>query len=431
MKKILLGLAAGGTALAMVPLFAAFEAHVINVTATIENALTVPVEAIDFGTVFPQEELDQRFNVSLSNSFLAEPRVDDVEYVIRQKPKCWNGDEQNPVYGRVTENEQGIFACQDQGFSILPLLCPYLSKHEVTTDGTEQENDTGINAFHGDPSNWTLATTLATQVRGRLAKSVQDITDTWNIDFKVPCFVGSCAQDWDAFVLRAQGDMIDKASPQLYKPGADLEHKRFGCDLWLEVFHISLPGICSQSPDVMMVIDRSGSIDSGELAIMKTAAKGFVDALAPSTAGAHVGEVSFATNASLDEHLTDIGQDVKDAIDALISGGSTNLQEALDITQGELDNPGDGHDRADSGSPDFMVLITDGAPTAGGDSAAAAAAAKAKGTTIIVLGVGTDESTRAFLRDVIATSPSHYFDAADFDDLAALLAQLLECDGGV
>ena len=38
-KKIVLGLAAAGTALAMLPMLAAFEAHVINVTARIENAL--------------------------------------------------------------------------------------------------------------------------------------------------------------------------------------------------------------------------------------------------------------------------------------------------------------------------------------------------------------------------------------------------------
>src|SRR3990167_3363739 len=70
MKKLLLGLAAAGTALAMVPLFAAFEAHVINVTARIENALNVPLQELTFGTVFPQEMLDREFDVRLSDSFL-------------------------------------------------------------------------------------------------------------------------------------------------------------------------------------------------------------------------------------------------------------------------------------------------------------------------------------------------------------------------
>ena len=49
-RKIILGLGAAGTALALLPLFAAFEAHVINVTAKIENALAVSTNSIEFGT---------------------------------------------------------------------------------------------------------------------------------------------------------------------------------------------------------------------------------------------------------------------------------------------------------------------------------------------------------------------------------------------
>ena len=409
MKKILIGMGATATAIAMAPLFAAFEAHVINVTARIENALNVPLREITFGTVFPQEELDRVFDLSLSDSFLAQAgntsgnlilnggfetpdvpagswaiypdasqtswtvesgsgleiqdhaagdphggnqlgeldsynssaisqiiptvagnayqlrfwysprpnrpagdntigaivqvvsnnallvndiigagsaggsttswsehmynfvavdgstkikfsdlgtnnsyggylddisvvggtgRVNTVSYNIRQKPKCV--DNQNPnIHPQVGEDGQGNFVCPD-GSTMMPLLCPYLSKHEISGDGVVTENDgPGINAFHGDPNNWTVATTLATQVGGELSALVQDIADRWNIDLKVPCFAGQCAQDWDAFVLSAQGDMDDKASPGLYKPGAILEHQIFGCDLWLEVTGIS------------------------------------------------------------------------------------------------------------------------------------------------------------------------------------------------
>ena len=58
-----------GTTLAVIPMFAAFEAHVINVTARIENALSVNTDPISFGTVFPQEELDRLIRLSLSKSF--------------------------------------------------------------------------------------------------------------------------------------------------------------------------------------------------------------------------------------------------------------------------------------------------------------------------------------------------------------------------
>src|SRR3989344_1024246 len=112
MKKIFVGLLTLGAALVVIPMFAAFEAHVINVTAKIENALSVPVDPITFGTVFPQEELEKFLRIALSQSFQDEERVDDVEYIIRQKPKCawswqtegevWNIDETSTQTGHVT-----------------------------------------------------------------------------------------------------------------------------------------------------------------------------------------------------------------------------------------------------------------------------------------------------------------------------------------
>ena len=86
-KKIIISFLAILVAVGLTPLFAAFEAHVINVTAHIENALSVSPEAIDFGTVFPQEVLEKNFTIALSESFLEEDRVDDVHYKLVQKPK--------------------------------------------------------------------------------------------------------------------------------------------------------------------------------------------------------------------------------------------------------------------------------------------------------------------------------------------------------
>src|SRR3989338_7739963 len=70
LRKSLFVVGALAISLATVPMFAAFEAHVINVTAQIENALNVPLKALDFGTVFPQEKLDLSFDVSLSDAFI-------------------------------------------------------------------------------------------------------------------------------------------------------------------------------------------------------------------------------------------------------------------------------------------------------------------------------------------------------------------------
>ena len=94
MKRILLwsGIVIGSIALIVIgaAAFSAFESHIINVTARIENALNVSVgegDQIEFGTVFPQELLEETLRMTMSDSFFDEPRVDDIEYVIKQKPK--------------------------------------------------------------------------------------------------------------------------------------------------------------------------------------------------------------------------------------------------------------------------------------------------------------------------------------------------------
>ncbi len=411
----------------MLPLFSAFEAHIINVTAQIENGCLVRIPDIDFGTTFPQEKLDKTFNVELSGSFLASDEMDALEYRIRQKPKCWNGNADNPMFGVVVEDNGG-FVCVDDGFEILPVLCPYLSKHEITTDGTDNggKNDSsGIPAFHGLPGAWDISKTLATEVTGRLIKSAGDVFDTWNIDLKVPCFSRHCAQDWEDFVR----GINPQANPADYIQPLENEHKLFGCDLWLEITAKIPPIGCTEVLDLMLVLDRSGSIDSTELQTLKDAANAFVTALTPTDGGVHIGQSSFSTTGSLDLHLTGVEADAHAAIDALVAGGFTNLKEGIELATAELD---DAHAHERPEAPDVMVIITDGAPTrpvgtAAADGAAAADAARAAGIEVFVVGVGVNASTEAYLKDEIADDHQHYFSAADFEDLETLLTELAIC----
>ena len=117
---------------------------------------------------------------------------------------------------------------------MLPMLCPYLSKHEITGDtgtlGSQNNDGVGINSFHGLPGAWNMATAVAYQVWGELDKTGGDNSDTWDIDIHVPCFSGKCAQDWAAFVLSQNG----QADPLAYQADPNLEHQQYGCDLWLE-----------------------------------------------------------------------------------------------------------------------------------------------------------------------------------------------------
>ena len=270
MKKILLSLGALAAVMIALPMFSAFEAHVINVTAQIENALSVPVTPISFGTVFPQEHLDKTLPISLSSSFLAEQDANDVEYIIRQKPKCgvtsadgtvldgptWTGHV--VVVGGDTQGYTSYIDCEQDrpegvepsgnglDFYLLPSLCEYISKHPDKDEAVQ--NDGSLNSFH---KPFTISTSTGAiiwnDVHGRLAKSdavigtsTGDILDTWTIDLAVPCFGGYCAQDWLKFVRDITGNQnmtLEEANE--YVQSMDNEHKVFGCNLWVEVTGVS------------------------------------------------------------------------------------------------------------------------------------------------------------------------------------------------
>lgn len=68
MKKAILVVAALLMVVSGIAAVSAYEAHLINVTAHVENALTVDTTAIDFGTVFPEEWLIEERDIALSDS---------------------------------------------------------------------------------------------------------------------------------------------------------------------------------------------------------------------------------------------------------------------------------------------------------------------------------------------------------------------------
>ncbi len=231
MKKGLLLIGAVAICLATVPMFAAFEAHVINVTAHIENALAVHPTEIAFGTVFPQEYLTRQFTVAMSSSFLAAGRVDDINYVIKQKAKPIDANPAPDAWTKptsCTENlanvDEARAYCeenpQDQDCCYLS-LCPYLSK----TDADPVDNNDISHPSYFVPATTSTPAYCITpgpDATGHLSKIAGDPTDLWVVDLKVPPVAGTVGQDWP------------DGCPTVVQNNQD-----YGCDLWIEVTGIS------------------------------------------------------------------------------------------------------------------------------------------------------------------------------------------------
>jgi len=213
MKKILLTLVAVVAVMAGVVGMSAFEAHIINVTAHIENALNVHPDALAFGTVFPQEYVVRQATVSASDSFIAEQNATSIDYVIKQKPKCKAIDPRNPVqYVPVDRNTDLCPA----GYAAMLSLCPYLSK---TDADPQDDNDTSHPSYFVQAAGNVPAHCLAgvrPDATGRIDRN--DLSDVWDIDLKVPPVAGTVAQDWPAGC-----------------PTVPENEKDYGCDLWIEV----------------------------------------------------------------------------------------------------------------------------------------------------------------------------------------------------
>ena len=190
------------------------------------------------------------------------------------------------------------------------------------------------------------------------------------------------------------------------------------------------PNILTNPTDIVLVLDRSGSMAGSALANLKNGAKAFIDILAQSTqgqpgqigSGSRIGVVSFADTATQDTQLITSVTDLKAAVDALNAGDDTNHADAFSKAQA-LFQPASGNARV-------MVMFTDGRATVGPDPAAVAAAAKAQGTTIYVIGLSGDGGIDVAALESWASSPAASYvsitpDDAELEDLFENLAQNL------
>lgn len=98
------------------------------------------------------------------------------------------------------------------------------------------------------------------------------------------------------------------------------------------------PEIASNPTDIVMILDRSGSMQGSPLAKMKAGAKAFIDIIDESTDGAKdghigggssIGIVSFSDEATKDALLITSVSDLYSAVNSLNAGGNTNHADAF------------------------------------------------------------------------------------------------------
>lgn len=177
------------------------------------------------------------------------------------------------------------------------------------------------------------------------------------------------------------------------------------------------PNILTNPTDIVLVLDRSGSMSGSPLANLKNGAKKFIDIISEATDGtqdgqigygSHIGIVSFSDTAMQDTQLITSVNDLKAAVNALTAGGSTNHADAFTKAT-QIFNPASSNDRV-------IVLFTDGRTTAGGNPTPIAAAAKAQGITIYCIGLSGNGGIDEQALNAWASAPPSSYVAITPDD---------------
>ncbi len=196
---------------------------------------------------------------------------------------------------------------------------------------------------------------------------------------------------------------------------------------------------CSIPTSVMMGIDLSGSMNNDQdtppqpVTDALAAASTFIGGLQPVD---RVGVVTFATEGSLVQTLTDQHETVVDLVSDLTidpgeETGQTNTAAAFTLAALELSS-----ERHSADARRAFVLLTDGLPTAGGTEEAITAAQTAarslitSGADVYVIGLGQNVDAE-FIRS-IASSPGQAYLAPSRADLGRIYASITDslCEVG-
>jgi Ca-activated chloride channel family protein len=186
----------------------------------------------------------------------------------------------------------------------------------------------------------------------------------------------------------------------------------------------------------VLVMDVSGSMSADDLqpsrmVAAQQAAQAFVDRLPDTT---RVGLVTFQSHATVQVPLTAEREPLDRAIQRLRPNGGTAIGDGLAAAVDQLrERPNGGDGQA---APAVVVVLSDGAPTAGMPTAEAAKRAQEAGIKVHTVGIGQrgaapvignnqtarlDEET---LQQIASATGGQYFYAGESTELRAIYAEL-------
>lgn len=221
---------------------------------------------------------------------------------------------------------------------------------------------------------------------------------------------------------------VIKANKELSMPSVEC-----GGSFKIKLSLTAEPDITANPTDIVMILDRSGSMAGSSLANLKSGARKFIDIIDEATDGvqdgqigygSRIGIVSFAGMAVQDTQLMTSVADLKAAVNALSAGGATNHADAFAKAL-QLFDPL-------SMNAKVMVMFTDGETTVGEDPAPIAEAAKAQGVTIYCVGLSGNGGIDVKALNDWASEPSSAYVSITpddeelediFEDLAANIAK--------
>lgn len=188
-----------------------------------------------------------------------------------------------------------------------------------------------------------------------------------------------------------------------------------------------IDGALKQPLDVVIIIDRSGSMAGAKMTQAKNAAVSFIDNLVPGSD--RVSYVNYSNTASLVNNLSSSFLSTKTKIQATTVNGATNIGAAVKIAYQEIYNNGR------DGVKHVIILLTDGEANISDVSTltpnqyaiSRSNIAKLDGTIIYSIGLGTSVSEN--LLKSVATLPSYFYHSPTGNDLSNIYLQIaaIEC----